>query len=89
MTQALALELARNALVQALLIGGPLLVVAVGISVIVSLFQALTQIQDQTLAFVPKLFAIGAALAFGMSWMLQTLVSYTVAVFRSIPGLAG
>lgn len=87
MTQALALELARNALVQALLIGGPLLIVAVVISVAVSLFQAVTQIQDQTLAFVPKLFAIGAALVFGMSWMLQTLVSYTLELFRSIPSL--
>jgi flagellar biosynthetic protein FliQ len=87
MTQALALELARNALVQALLIGGPLLIVAVLVSILVSLFQAVTQIQDQTLAFVPKLFAIGAALVFGMSWMLQTLVSYTLEVFRSIPSL--
>lgn len=87
MTQALALELARNALVQALLIGGPLLIVAVLVSILVSLFQAVTQIQDQTLAFVPKLFAIGAALVFGMSWMLQTLVSYTLELFRSIPSL--
>ena len=87
MTQSLALELARNALVQALLIGGPLLIVAVLISVVVSLFQAVTQIQDQTLSFVPKLFAIGGALIFGLSWMLQTLVSYTIEIFRSIPAL--
>ena len=87
MTQSLALELARNALIQALLIGGPLLVVAVLISVVVSLIQAVTQIQDQTLAFVPKLFAIGAALVFGLSWMLQTLVAYTLEIFRSIPAL--
>ena len=63
------------------------MVVAVLISVVVSLIQAVTQIQDQTLAFVPKLFAIGAALIFGLSWMLQTLVAYTLEIFRSIPAL--
>ena len=85
MTQALALELARDALIQALLLGGPLLLVAVVVSVAVSLIQAVTQIQDQTLSFVPKLFAIGAAMVFGLSWMLQTLVSYTLEIFRAIP----
>ena len=87
MTQTLALELARNALIQALILGGPLLLVAVVVSVVVSLIQAVTQVQDQTLSFVPKLFAIGAALLFGLSWMLQTLVAYTVELFRSVPGL--
>ena len=87
MTQTLALELARNALVQALLLGGPLLLVAVVVSVVVSLIQAVTQVQDQTLSFVPKLFAIALALLFGLSWMLQTLVAYTVELFRSVPGL--
>ena len=87
MTQALALELARNALVQALTIGTPLLGIAVVVGVGISIIQAVTQIQDQTLSFVPKLLAILGALLVGMSWMLQSLVNYTVELFRSIPGL--
>ena len=87
MTQTLALELARNAIMQTLIVGGPLLIVAVLISVTISILQAVTQIQDQTLSFVPKLFAIAAALIFGLSWMMQSLVAYTVELFRSVPGL--
>jgi len=87
MTQELALELARNAIIQTLWIAGPLLIVAVLISVVISIFQAVTQIQDQTLSFVPKLFAIAAALIFGLSWMMQALVAYTVELFRMVPGL--
>lgn len=87
MTQTLALELARDAIVQTLWIAGPLLLVAVVISVGVSLVQAVTQIQDQTLSFVPKLFAVAAAMLIGLSWMVQTLVAYTVELFRAIPGM--
>lgn len=87
MTQALALELARKALIEALVLGAPLLGIAVVVGVGISVIQAVTQIQDQTLSFVPKLLAILGALLLGMSWMLQSLVNYTIELFRSIPGL--
>ena len=87
MTQALALELARKALIEALVLGAPLLGIAVVVGVGISVLQAVTQIQDQTLSFVPKLLAVLGALLLGLSWMLQSLVTYTVELFRSIPGL--
>ncbi len=87
MTQALALELARKALMEALTLGAPLLGIAVLVGVGISVLQAVTQVQDQTLSFVPKLLAILLALLLGLSWMLQSLVTYTVELFRAIPGL--
>ncbi len=87
MTQALALELARKALMEALVLGAPLLGIAVLVGVGISVLQAVTQVQDQTLSFVPKLLAILVALLLCLSWMLQSLVTYTVELFRAIPGL--
>lgn len=87
MSQALALELARKALIEALVLGAPLLGIAVVVGVGISVLQAVTQIQDQTLSFVPKLLAILGALLLGLSWMLQSMVTYTIELFRSIPGL--
>lgn len=87
MTSEFAVELAREAVIMALVVSAPLLLVAVGVSLAVSVFQAVTQIQDQTLSFVPKLLAAAATLVVGLSWMLQTLVTYTLELFRSIPSL--
>ena len=87
MSTAFAVELAREAVMLALLVSAPLLLVAIGVSLAVSVFQAVTQIQDQTLSFVPKLVATAATLIVGLSWMLQTMVNYTLELFRSIPGL--
>ncbi|MCA9736969.1 MAG: flagellar biosynthesis protein FliQ [Gemmatimonadota bacterium] len=87
MTPSLAIDLARDAVLQALLVAAPMLLVAVGVSLAVSVFQAVTQIQDQTLSFVPKLLAAVGTLIVGLSWMLQTLVNYTAELFRSIPNL--
>ena len=88
MNQAMALELARDAILNSVMLGGPLLLVAMAISILVSVIQAVTQVQDQTLAFVPKLFAVAGALIIGLSWFLQTLVTYAVELFRAIPSFA-
>ena len=85
----LVLDLARNALVTALFLAGPLLGVALVVGLIVSVVQAVTSIQEQTLSFVPKLFAVGAVFLFLLSWMLQLMVRYTTELFRSLPGLIG
>lgn len=86
---ALVLDLARNALVTAMLLAGPLLGTALVIGLVVSIVQAVTSIQEQTLSFVPKLFAVGAVFLFLLSWMLQVLVRYTTELFRALPGLVG
>ncbi len=85
----LALDLARNALTMALALAGPLLAVALAVGLAVSVLQAVTSIQEQTLSFVPKLFAVGAVFLALLSWMLQMMMKYTTELFRSLPGLLG
>ena len=87
MSHALIVDLARNAMLTALLVAGPLLAVALAVGLTVSLVQALTQIQEQTLSFGPNLAAVGVVLLALLPWMLQTLARYTTELFRSIPSL--
>ena len=89
MSHALVADLARNAITVALLLAAPMLVVALGIGLIVSVLQAVTQIQEQTLAFVPKLVGVAAVFLVALPWMIQLAVRYTVELFRSLPSLAG
>ena len=89
MSHALVVDLARDAITVALLLAAPMLIVALGLGLIVSVLQAVTQIQEQTLAFVPKLVGVAAVFLVALPWMIQLAVKYTVELFRSIPGLAG
>ena len=85
MSHALVVDLARNAIMLALLISGPMLVVALLVGLTVSILQAVTQIQEQTLAFVPKLVGVSAVFLLALPWVLQILVKYTTELFRSLP----
>ncbi|HEX3159030.1 MAG TPA: flagellar biosynthesis protein FliQ [Gemmatimonadaceae bacterium] len=89
MSHTFVVDLARNAIFLALLLAAPMLLVALGVGLIVSVLQAVTQIQEQTLAFVPKLVAVGAIFLVALPWMLQLAVRYTTELFRSIPTMAG
>ena len=89
MPLALVLEMARNAVTLALTLAGPLLGTALVIGLMVSVVQAVTSIQEQTLSFVPKLFAVAAVFVVLLSWMLQTMMRYTTELFRALPGLVG
>ena len=89
MPLALVLELARDGLVMALTLAGPLLGIALVVGLVVSVLQAVTSIQEQTLSFVPKLFAVGGLFLVLLSWMLQNMMRYTTELFRSLPGLSG
>ena len=88
MSQALVIDLARNAIMLALMVGGPLMLVALVVGLVVSVFQAVTQIQEQTLSFVPKLIAVSVAFLVALPWMLEMMIRYTTDLFRSIPTLA-
>ena len=88
MSHQLVVDLARNAIILALLVAAPMLVVALGIGLIVSVIQAVTQIQEQTLSFVPKLVAVSATFLIALPWILQLLIKYTTELFRSLPALA-
>jgi len=81
----LVVDLARNAILLALMVAGPMLVVALGVGLVVSVVQAVTQIQEQTLAFVPKLIAVAATFLIALPWALQLMVKYTTELFRSLP----
>ena len=87
MSHQLIVDLARNAIMLALLVAGPMLVVALGVGLVVSVIQAVTQIQEQTLSFVPKLVAVGATFLIALPWILQLLIKYTTELFRSLPSL--
>lgn len=81
-----ALELTREALWQALLISSPLLLAAMGLGLLIGLLQALTQIQDQTVAFVPKMVAMLIAMSLTMPWLLSQMLQYTHDLIAGIPG---
>ena len=87
MSHALVTDLARNAMMVALLVSAPMLAVAVIVGLIVSILQTVTQIQEQTLSFVPKLLAVAVTFLVAMPWILQLLVRYTTELFRSLPGM--
>ncbi len=89
MTPETIITLGQHALETAVLLAGPLLLTALGVGVLVSLFQAATQINEMTLTFVPKLLALVAVLLLGGSWMLGLLVDYTRRLLQDIPNLIG
>lgn len=80
-----SVELARNAVMLGFLIGAPVLLTAIVVGLLISILQAVTQIQDQTLSFVPKIAAMFLALIFLLPWILQHLTEYSTGVFRDIP----
>lgn len=89
MSHTLVTDLARDAMMITMLIAGPVLMVALVIGLLVSVLQTVTQIQEQTLSFVPKLLGVAATFLVGLPWMLQVLVEYTTRLFRSLPAMVG
>lgn len=85
MSHQLVIDLCREAILTALTISAPLLLIALGVGLLVSVFQSVTQIQEQTLTFVPKLVLVGVAFIVGLPWLLQVMVKYTTKLFTSIP----
>jgi len=81
MTVEQAIDLIRDAMLVALLIVGPILAIGMVIGLVISLVQAITQIQEQTLTFVPKIFAMAAAMVYVMPWMFHRLLEYTHQLF--------
>ena len=82
-------HIAGQALLLAAKLAGPLLLVALVTGVVVSLIQAVFQVQDQTLSMVPKLFLGGLVLALTGGWMLRITVEFTQQLFERIPDLVG
>lgn len=89
MTPEMVMTLSHEAMYVALLLAAPLLLVALVVGLVVSLFQAATQINEATLSFIPKLIAIAITLVIAGPWMLTTMLDYMHRIFTSIPQLAG
>ena len=83
-----ALTMGQNALFMVLMVAAPVLAVVLGVGLLVSLFQAITQIHEQTLSFVPKLIAAIAVFAIAGPWMLTTMVEFIRSTILSIPQYA-
>jgi len=88
-TETEAIDVARSALIVILQIGAPVMLIALAVGLVISLVQALTQIQEMTLTFVPKILVIFVSMIFLMPFMLQTLIGFTQRLFDSMitPGL--
>jgi flagellar biosynthetic protein FliQ len=89
MNPGMAVHLISQAMMMALMVAAPLLATALLVGVAVSLIQALTQIQEQTLTFIPKLIAVAIVLLLCLPWMITQLVQYIVAAFDLLPGMVG
>lgn len=85
MTADQATELCRAALQLALIISLPILATAMLVGLLISVLQAVTQLQEQTLSFVPKLVAMALVLLFTLPWMLGMLSEYSITLFENIP----
>ncbi len=81
------IEITQQAMKITLMLAAPMLIGALVVGVLISIFQAVTQIQEQTLSFIPKILVIVAALVIFSPWMMETMTSYTRELFVSIPEL--
>jgi flagellar biosynthetic protein FliQ len=88
MNDASVITIGQQALVTALMIGAPILVVSMVVGMLVSIFQAMTQINEVTLTFVPKILAVFAVSALLGPWMVGTMVNYTARLFATLPQMA-
>lgn len=80
-----AVDLGREAIMIAMVISAPILAAGMLVGLVVGLFQALTQIQEQSVAFVPKLIAMVVVLSLTMPWLIQQLIQYTRDLILNIP----
>lgn len=85
MSNDMAVQIGRDALMMVMLISAPMLGLGLLVGVLVSIFQAITQIQEQTLSFIPKIVAVFVAVLVFGPWMLSLMVDYTREIFLRLP----
>ena len=89
MNSTAVIAMVREALELTLLVSAPLLLTALAVGLVVSVFQAATQINEMTLSFIPKLLGVFVAIVISGPWILQLLIDYTQRIFTNIPMLVG
>jgi flagellar biosynthetic protein FliQ len=82
-----AINIARQAMLIAFLIAAPMLGFGLFVGLIVSIFQAVTQINEMTLTFVPKIIAVALAFALFLPWIMRLLVDFTIQLIQSFPDI--
>jgi len=82
-----AVDLVREAMIVAIILATPMLLVGMVSGLVIGLIQALTQIQDQTVSFVPKILALVAVMVVCMPWLMNKMVDFTRKVFENAGGL--
>jgi flagellar biosynthetic protein FliQ len=88
-TESTVIHLATQALIVAIKVSGPFLIAGLAVGLLISVFQAVTQSQEQTLTFIPKMLVTGVVILLAGPWMMNQMVSYTVALYTSIPSMVG
>ena len=89
MNSEFVLTLAEKGIMTILLVVGPLLILALSVGLLVSIFQATTQIQEQTLAFIPKIVAVLVGIVYFGPWMLSKMMEFTVEVYQNLNQFVG
>ena len=89
MSSELVISLAERGIITILMVAGPLLILALAIGLLVSVFQATTQIQEQTLAFIPKIVAVLVGLVIFGPWMLGQLTQFAMSIFQNLNQFVG
>lgn len=89
MTPEMVIDVGKEAGEIIVLLAAPPLLTGLAVGLLVSLFQAATQIQEMTLSFIPKLLAVGASLVIAGHWMLSLVTGYVIRLYHSIPNLIG
>ncbi|MBO3445079.1 flagellar biosynthesis protein FliQ [Clostridium sp. CCUG 7971] len=84
MNENVVMSIVKEALFTSMLVGGPILILSLVVGLLISIFQATTQIQEQTLTFVPKLIVIALTLAVGGNWMLHEIMKFTTKIMNMI-----
>ncbi|GAB4165750.1 MAG: flagellar biosynthesis protein FliQ [Geothermobacteraceae bacterium] len=89
MAPEMVVDIGRSAVEMVLMISAPMLVCAVVVGLVISIFQAATQINEQTMTFIPKIVAVLVALVITAPWIIRTLVAYTRELYGQIGHLGG
>ena len=89
MSPEFVIKLGQEALTLILYVGGPILIVALVVGLAGSIFQAVTQVHEMTLTFIPKIIAVGMTLILILPWMMQRMIDFTTNLLLAIPTLIG
>ena len=84
-----AIDMGRAAIVTTLLVAGPVLLTGLAVGLVISILQAATQVQEQTLTFIPKILAMLAAMFIFLPWMIGLMLEFTSRIIENLPALTG